>query len=427
MRQGRTHDVTPFDNLDRAVLFLAFLIGVGGSLGLKAIGAHQLVPAAFAAVILCCYAFVAWAGGRLKVEPETVGDNCYYLGFLFTLASLAYTLYQVADPSINDGRPADITSVISGFGLALSSTIVGVFLRVLFMQLRSDFVAKDREMKAEVNRAFGDFKKSMSRMLLQMKSYAVESVQFASERDERIRRSTEQFLEDHQTAAKQVLSAINENQKTHQKQMKEVIDNLQALQERLREQEMQAIEQIQNRRKLLVSDLEQTEKIFAAQIESVNEITKKTSTMLSQIEEYTAKSAQFAVDEDERRQEAAEQFIEGSRKLLTEHTDALLAHIAKASSEAAKQAAQEFSAVLNEDSVLQRIGIVEEHAEHAQERDMDASKRRFDPNGGPATASNGGEERLNAREELIGASNDAKLPTDGQASDSSDHQSLSQR
>ena len=424
MKHRRTHDVTPFDNLDRAVLFLAFLIGAGGSLALKAMDVHPFIPAAFAAITLCCYALVAWAGGRLKVEPETVGDNCYYLGFLFTLASLAYTLYQVAGPSGSGGRPVDITSVISGFGLALSSTIVGVFLRVFFMQLRSDFVAKDREMKAEVNRAFGDFKKSMSGMLLQMKSYAVESVQSASERDERIRRSTEQFLEDHQTAAKQVLSAINESQETHQKQMKEVIDNLQALQGRLREQEMQAIEQIQNRRKLLVSDLEQTEKIFAAQIESVNEVTSKTTAMLSQIEEYTAKSAHLASDNDERRREAAEQFIEQNRKLLKENTDFLLDHMAKASSEAAKQAAQEFSAALNNDFALRRIGSAEECAERVQEHDIEVSEQHLDPSRGAAVESNDRKGRMSRREELIGASNDAGPLTDEQALESSERRPL---
>ena len=352
MRPKRTHDVTPFDNLDRAAFVLAFLLGAGGSVLLKALGVHPFIPAAYAAIILGLYAFIAWAGGRVKIEPETIGDNCYYLGFLFTLAALAYTLFQVADPSANGGPRVDIPEVISGFGLALSSTIVGVFLRVFLMQLRPDFVAKDREVRAEVNRAFGDFKKGMTGMLSQMKSYAVESVQFASERDERIRNSTEKFLEDHQKAlqesadalsvhmkeafsdaaqeaAKQIMSAVGESQKVQQEQLKEVINDLQELRKRLQDQEFETVEEIRDRRKVFAFELEQTEKIFAAQMETVSEFRKNTLRMLSEIEACTAESGKFASEKDERRRNASEQFLKDNRKLLKENADFLSAHMTR--------------------------------------------------------------------------------------------------
>ena len=288
----------------------------------------------------------------MKIEPETIGDNCYYLGFLFTLAALAYTLFQVADPSINGGTRVDIPEVISGFGLALSSTIAGVFLRVFLMQLRPDFVAKDREVRAEVNRAFGDFKKGMAVMLSQMKSYAVESVQFASERDERIRNSTEKFLEDHQKAlqesadalsvhmkeafsdaaqeaAKQIMSAVGESQKVQQEQLKEVINDLQELRKRLQEQELETVEEIRDRRKAFASELAQSEEILAAQMETVSEFRKNALRMLSEIEAYTTESAKCASEKDERRRNASEQFLKDNRKLLKENADILSAHITR--------------------------------------------------------------------------------------------------
>ena len=352
MRPKRTHDVMPFDTLDRAAFVLAFLLGAGGSVLLKALGVHPFIPAAYAAIILGLYAFIAWAGGRVKIEPETIGDNCYYLGFLFTLAALAFTLFQVADPSINGGARVDIPEVISGFGLALSSTIVGVFLRVFLMQLRPDFVAKDREVRAEVNRAFGDFKKGMAAMLSQMKSYSVESIQFASERDERIRKSTEQFLEDHQKAlqksadalsihmkeafsdaaqeaAKQIMSAVGESQRAHQEQLKEVIDDLQAIKKRLQEQELETVEEIRDRRKAFAFELAQTEKIFAAQMETVSELRKNTLRMLSEIEACTAESGKFSSGKDERRRNASEQFLKDNRKLLKENADFLSARVTR--------------------------------------------------------------------------------------------------
>ena len=280
------HDVAPREALDRMAFLVAFVLGVGGGLLLKALEAHPFLTAGYAALILVIYAISAWAAGRIKIEPETVGDNCYYLGFLFTLASLAYTLYQMSGSTTNGARPVDIPEVISGFGVALSSTIFGVFLRVFLMQLRPDFVAKDREVRADINRAFMDFRKKMSGMLSQMKGYAAESVQLASERDERLRNSTEKFAEDHQeslrtsaellskhmneafltvanTAIENISKAVTENNRAQQIQIAEM-KNLKA---QLWEQEVESIKEIKQRRKRLIAELEVAEK----QVQSHNE------------------------------------------------------------------------------------------------------------------------------------------------------------
>lgn len=372
MRPKRTHDVTPNDNLDRAAFLLAFLLGAVGSLLLKALGAHPFIPAGFAAFILGLYAFVAWAGGRMKIEPETIGDNCYYLGFLFTLASLAYTLYQVADPSLNVGRPINITEVISGFGLALSSTIFGVFLRVWMMQLRPDFVAKDREVRAEINRSFGDFKKSMSGMLSQSKAYATESIQVAAERDARIRGSTEQFLEDHResleknadalsahmkeafseaalAAAKQITAGINEIQRDQQHQINEAINELQAIRNRIRELEAETVRDIQVRRRDFAAELDETRKLLNAQRaakdrearaeinQAFGDFKNAMSGMLSQMKAYAAESVQVAAERDARIRGSTEQFLEDHRESLAENASKLSDHMKKAFSEAGQK------------------------------------------------------------------------------------------
>lgn len=283
----RMHDVAPRDLLDRTVFFIAFFAGVIGSILIKALGGHPFWAAGYAAAVLFAYAILAWAGGRVKLEPETIGDNCYYLGFLFTLSSLAYTLYQMADPSLNGGRPVDIPDVISGFGVALSSTIVGVFLRVLLMQLRPDFIAKDREVRADINRSFADFRKNMAGMLSQMKAFSAESVQMASERDGRIRQATEIHLQQHQAALREstealaksmtaafseamneIVKEVSNANKAHQSQMKSIMDELADLKDRLIEQEIESFEQISARRRVLMAEDEEHQKKIAAQKEA---------------------------------------------------------------------------------------------------------------------------------------------------------------
>ncbi|MDB9943435.1 hypothetical protein OAD19_00060 [Octadecabacter sp.] len=208
---NRIHAVAPREALDRVAFISAFSLGAGGGIALKALGAHPFVSATFAAFILILYAISAWVGGRIKIEPETIGDNCYYLGFLFTLASLSYTLYQLGNEGGQGPRAVNLPDVISGFGVALSSTIVGVFLRVSMMQLRTDFVAKDKEVRSETNQAFSDFRRTMSSTLSQMKAFSVESVQMAAERDEHIRSSTEAFSNDHQEGLKEIGSVLARN------------------------------------------------------------------------------------------------------------------------------------------------------------------------------------------------------------------------
>ncbi len=272
------HNVSPRENLDRAAFIIAFTLGIIGGILLKLAGAHPFVAAGFSAGVLVSYAMVAWVGGRVKIEPEAIGDNCYYLGFLFTLASLSFTLYQMADPTTTGGKPVNIPDVISGFGVALSSTIFGVFLRVLMMQMRPDFVAKDRAIRSDLNKSYGDFRKNLSGTLSQMKAFSTESVQLAAERDQRLRDSTEGFVKDHQEALQTAADQLAKNMEASfsdatQKAIKEIIDSvkkanaeahtaaqelvasIREVKDRLNEQEVETYKELASRRKQLTAEL----------------------------------------------------------------------------------------------------------------------------------------------------------------------------
>lgn len=198
----KVHDVKPRMALDRVFFIGAFALGVVGGVALKLNGAHPFLAAGFSAAVLIGYALLIWTSGRLQLEPEAIGDNCYYLGFLFTLASLAVTLWQVAEPPPDTTQAELLPGIISGFGVALSSTIVGVFLRVLMMQMRPDFMAAEHEARTSLTTAMRDFRGQLSASNRDMKSFAVESIQQAQERDERIRASTEEFVTE---AQKQII------------------------------------------------------------------------------------------------------------------------------------------------------------------------------------------------------------------------------
>ena len=121
--------------LDRGVLFL-FLIG-----GSAAIIALKLSPLPIAyrfgipIALIAAYAFLTISRTRFRLRYDQAGDNCYYMGFIFTLVSLGVALYQ-----IRQGTSAQEfgIGVVRDFGLALSTTIVGIICRVSLTQLRED-------------------------------------------------------------------------------------------------------------------------------------------------------------------------------------------------------------------------------------------------------------------------------------------------
>ena len=63
--------------------------------------------------------------------PEEEGDNVYYLGLLFTLISLMVTLVELFGADADAVRNAEkIRTLLENFGIALTSTVVGIAGRV---------------------------------------------------------------------------------------------------------------------------------------------------------------------------------------------------------------------------------------------------------------------------------------------------------
>lgn len=147
------------ESIDTTLLILAFILGIGAAVTLKYLGLPPWVPAVVTGSVIIGYALLTYIPESARLEPEQIGDNCYYLGFCITLASLAYTLYGLSAAG-NDSEM--LGNVISGFGVALSSTVVGVMTRVVLLQYRVDLAARDKQARLEINKAMLDFKGVMS-------------------------------------------------------------------------------------------------------------------------------------------------------------------------------------------------------------------------------------------------------------------------
>ncbi len=65
-------------------------------------------------------------------EPEEEGDNVYYLGLLFTLGSLIFALVELFGADAVKATSAEqVRLLLENFGIALTSTVFGIFGRIL--------------------------------------------------------------------------------------------------------------------------------------------------------------------------------------------------------------------------------------------------------------------------------------------------------
>ncbi len=67
---------------------------------------------------------------RELLTNEQFADSNYYLGFLFTLISLANSLYLLSNGNMEGGL---LTRLIGQFGISISTTIVGLSLRIYLL------------------------------------------------------------------------------------------------------------------------------------------------------------------------------------------------------------------------------------------------------------------------------------------------------
>lgn len=129
------------DVQDQILFFSLFIIGAIGIVSLKYFEVSQIAVTAFPVSLMLFYAVTAFVTKRYRIREDRVGDNVYYLGFLFTLISLAYAL------AVYDANGFGTDVIITNFGIAIFTTILGLAGRVFFNQMREDPVEYEREVR----------------------------------------------------------------------------------------------------------------------------------------------------------------------------------------------------------------------------------------------------------------------------------------
>lgn len=179
----------PSQNSYGGMLFIcAALIGATAILVMKSLGINQVFVTMVPCAILVTYAAIGtiYRGARLRIDQTA--DNCYYLGFIYTLVSLAYSLWIISDPR------EEVRSIITNFGIAIASTIVGLVLRVALSQMRQDPYEIEQQTRTELATTARRLRVQLDQSVAEFSLFSRELRQVLEEGMEETQRSIDSML-----------------------------------------------------------------------------------------------------------------------------------------------------------------------------------------------------------------------------------------
>lgn len=157
------------------IVFVTFTVaGCAFIVAAKLVELSALVVTGVPILLMLGYAVMAYVARGLRLRDDQIGDNLYYVGFIFTLTSLAVSLVQFA-------AGAGVEQIIRNFGIAVGSTITGVVLRIIFNQMRRDPVDVEVEARLELSAAARRVRVELDGILLELTHFRRTSQQMVEE------------------------------------------------------------------------------------------------------------------------------------------------------------------------------------------------------------------------------------------------------
>ena len=187
MATYETRPVLPPGLMSGLFFFAVVIVGSGYIIFSKLDGFGALAVTSVPVLIMIGYALLL--GTRLfRLRDDQSGDNLYYMGFLFTLTSLAVSLYQFS-------AAGSAEQIVQNFGIAIASTIAGIALRIFFNQMRRDPVEVEATARLELAEASRRVKRELESTILEFGYF---------------RRMTQQSISDGLDEVKESLGAARE-------------------------------------------------------------------------------------------------------------------------------------------------------------------------------------------------------------------------
>jgi ElaB/YqjD/DUF883 family membrane-anchored ribosome-binding protein len=170
--------------------------------------------------VLIMIGYAVLLGARLfRLRDDQSGDNLYYMGFLFTLTSLAVSLYQFS-------AAGSAEQIVQNFGIAIASTIAGITLRILFNQMRRDPVEVEATARMELAEASRRVKRELESAILEFGYFRRMTQQSVTDALDEARESIGQSHREFSGELKKLASATNSPFEEASKRSEQALDGL---------------------------------------------------------------------------------------------------------------------------------------------------------------------------------------------------------
>lgn len=97
------------------------------------LGSPWLLGFVIPLIVMCAYIWLGLIRRDTEVSDDKFADSAYYLGFIFTITSIIFSLFDL--PNIG----TKIQDISVRFGAAMVSTVLGLGVRVYLVTFRADF------------------------------------------------------------------------------------------------------------------------------------------------------------------------------------------------------------------------------------------------------------------------------------------------
>jgi hypothetical protein len=122
-------------------------------------GAWHWIMIALVVGLMLIYGAILWIRSRTEYASEDDGETFYYLGFIYTLATLVATFA----PLLNSAERPDTRNVLGLFGLGLSTTFVGLAGRIVFAQTGPSTVGSPEHNARKLGDAYAEAARAIER------------------------------------------------------------------------------------------------------------------------------------------------------------------------------------------------------------------------------------------------------------------------
>ena len=193
----------------RFIIF--FILGIITMLAFNSFGpldfSTTITSILFLLGIMTAYYFFSKEYVSSLIAKEHFADSFYYMGFIFTFVALTIAMYNLG----SKGDLNTLNDVLSQIGIALTTTIYGLFIRVVMIQFNpilsdpdDDILSNIGELANSMEDLAKDFNKSLNISTSQVKS-------FHSTLTKDLEKFSESLKTSHNDMLENTLSKINQN------------------------------------------------------------------------------------------------------------------------------------------------------------------------------------------------------------------------